>query len=129
MTNQTPLPNHDWITTTRTDDRIHLQVNRPSLGDDDGKSLKNHIEVILDDPEHQESIHFVVLELHHVELITSSVLGSMIVTHKHLASSRRQLVLTRLTTELEASFGFLKLDEVFTICQTEEALNQLDRVD
>ena len=130
MTNPTPLPSHDWITTTRVDDRLHLEVHRSSLGESDGKSIKAHIDVILDHPAHQQSVLFVVLELEHVELITSSVLGSMIVTHKNLASTRRRLVLTKLTTELEASFGFLKLDdEVFTICQTEKALNQLTQVD
>ena len=110
----------DWFESKRRDGCLTLHIARSTLNEAEGKLLTEHLRNPIDDG----PIQHVILDLQHVDLITSPAIGALIVIHKRLATNRQQLLLTNLSTLLEEALGFLKLDKVFKICQSPEALSR-----
>lgn len=116
-----PTTSHpDWFESETSNGCLTLHIGCSSLKELEGKVLTEHLR----NPRDGGSIRHVILNLQEVELITSPAIGALIVIHKRLTTNGQQLLLTNLSTLLAEALGFLKLDQVFTICHGPDAVSR-----
>lgn len=113
-----------WLNEHVDGKQMYLKPTVETLNEPEGRALTEYLRQRVGSSEEDSETAYVVLDLAQVGLITSPALGALIVIHKRLVSSNRQLILFNLSKMLHEALSFLKLDKVFTICGTSKELEK-----
>ena len=123
MTTQSnPIP--AWLEERVDGRQLYLKPSVETLNEPEGRELTEYLRHRLGGDQEASDTSTVVLDLSAVGLITSPAIGALIVIHKRMMSSNQQFILHNLSAMLLEALGFLKLDNVFTICRTDKELKK-----